>query len=372
VKWPCKHLLFHFEERPIRAPSKEALATKKKRRRTNGSEDLPSVIATILVAGGSVVRLEQFPETGAIEWGSSLSLVDTLGEKFRERLIDGARVLELGCGGGLPGLFCAAMGGNVILTDEEEALKPAAWNAQATGYPQRVWKVVGGKAAGGVPVQPVDPDAREDLGRLAVGALVEELELVGDSLHYQKLHGNGPQTGVVAVRRFGGAMLLTRTDERPDKEGAQGSAIVAPFTWDGEDAVALRERAGGELDLVLVSDCVNAPLYGDSSEDLADSIDVLCGAATTVLMSNQRRLDDGWEEFVQRLRRNLMVDKISSRSYRGIEVVVYSARRHSPSEGFVDFINQRTERAIFQVAAGEELEPPAELRKQWPKNTAIA
>lgn len=54
------------------------------------------------------------------DWGASLNLVDTLMARHRSDFAAGARVLELGSGLGIPGLVCASVGAEVVLTDRAD------------------------------------------------------------------------------------------------------------------------------------------------------------------------------------------------------------------------------------------------------------
>jgi len=54
------------------------------------------------------------------DWGASLTLIDAIMAKHRADLTKGTRVLELGCGLGVPGLVCASLGADVVLTDRAD------------------------------------------------------------------------------------------------------------------------------------------------------------------------------------------------------------------------------------------------------------
>merc|ERR1719197_802646 len=54
-----------------------------------------------------------------------MGLCDALLTAHRSDLAKGTRVLELGCGLGLPGMVCAIVGADVVLTDREEQSDPA-------------------------------------------------------------------------------------------------------------------------------------------------------------------------------------------------------------------------------------------------------
>jgi len=85
-----------------------------------------------------------------------------------------------------------------------------------------IWKVVGGADKGGILV-------REECAgssilfseRLSTGARIEEVELVGDRLHYDKIAGAGPSEGWVSIK-ISGKDLCIREAEPPADHGGQG------------------------------------------------------------------------------------------------------------------------------------------------------
>eukprot|EP00747_Dinoflagellata_sp_TGD_P186117 gnl/TRDRNA2_/TRDRNA2_42996_c0_seq1.p1 gnl/TRDRNA2_/TRDRNA2_42996_c0~~gnl/TRDRNA2_/TRDRNA2_42996_c0_seq1.p1 ORF type:complete len:402 (-),score=64.97 gnl/TRDRNA2_/TRDRNA2_42996_c0_seq1:34-1239(-) len=58
---------------------------------------------------------------GARVWDASVVLIDELMDRHVAALQNGAHVIELGCGLGLPGMVCAALGAHVVLSDVPEA-----------------------------------------------------------------------------------------------------------------------------------------------------------------------------------------------------------------------------------------------------------
>lgn len=79
---------------------------------------------------------------------------------------------------------------------------------QASARPPR-WKVVGGVGKGGIIVrQERDLQSEQLTERLSTGAIVEEIELFGDRLHYSRLSGTGPQTGWVSLRMARKELLI--------------------------------------------------------------------------------------------------------------------------------------------------------------------
>jgi len=69
------------------------------------------------------------------------------------------------------------------------------------------WVVVGGGDKGGIVVRKELDLKSPELGRLATGARVEQLELIGERLHFRKLAGEGPSIGWVSLSLRGRALL---------------------------------------------------------------------------------------------------------------------------------------------------------------------
>lgn len=74
-------------------------------------------------------------------WCSALVLTDELVDRHVDALRGGARVLELGCGLGLPGMACAALGARTLLTDMPQAM-PRVEESIRDNY-ERGWKGAG-------------------------------------------------------------------------------------------------------------------------------------------------------------------------------------------------------------------------------------
>jgi hypothetical protein len=78
-----------------------------------------------------------------------------------------------------------------------------------------VWEVVGGAANGGILVRSGQATSSSQLAeRLATGALVEEISLVGERLNFRLLTGSGPQEGWVSLKA-GGKDLLVKANAEP-------------------------------------------------------------------------------------------------------------------------------------------------------------
>jgi len=88
-----------------------------------------------------------------------------------------------------------------------------------------IWEVVGGADRGGIVVR-----MQQELGstleptRLSTGALVLELELVGERLHYGLLQGSGPNSGWVSTKLKDKELLIRTGQILPPVEEAQGQA----------------------------------------------------------------------------------------------------------------------------------------------------
>lgn len=66
-------------------------------------------------------------------------------------------------------------------------------------------------------------------GRLAAGAIVEEVELVGERLHFKRLSGSGPSGGWISCR-LKGRDLVTPFKPRGDVSWNSSPGIVSPVT----------------------------------------------------------------------------------------------------------------------------------------------
>lgn len=66
--------------------------------------------------------------------------------------------------------------------------------------PAAIWEVIGGKDKGGIMVREGrNLRSKEVAERLAFASFVEEVELVGERLHYKLMAGSGPATGWVSI-----------------------------------------------------------------------------------------------------------------------------------------------------------------------------
>lgn len=100
----------------------------------------------------------------------------------------------------------------------------------------QIWKVVGGSDKGGIIVRSGKQLSTEQLAaRLSTGALVEEVELVGDRLHYKRLSGTGPEDGWVSLT-FKEKPLVVKTDEKP------ALPVVLMFPGQGSQYVKMLEK----------------------------------------------------------------------------------------------------------------------------------
>jgi hypothetical protein len=71
-----------------------------------------------------------------------------------------------------------------------------------------IWKVTGGADKGGILVRKGQETTSPQLGeRLATGAVVEQVQLVGERLHYKTISGAGPAEGWVSLSISGKELL---------------------------------------------------------------------------------------------------------------------------------------------------------------------
>lgn len=84
----------------------------------------------------------------------------------------------------------------------------------------QIWEIIGGADKGGILVKEGESPGTKQMGeRLSTGALVEEIELKGDRLHYKLLSGTGPDEGWITIK-LPGKDLAIRTDKSPNVEEA--------------------------------------------------------------------------------------------------------------------------------------------------------
>eukprot|EP00747_Dinoflagellata_sp_TGD_P055482 gnl/TRDRNA2_/TRDRNA2_149563_c0_seq1.p1 gnl/TRDRNA2_/TRDRNA2_149563_c0~~gnl/TRDRNA2_/TRDRNA2_149563_c0_seq1.p1 ORF type:complete len:388 (+),score=75.90 gnl/TRDRNA2_/TRDRNA2_149563_c0_seq1:32-1195(+) len=91
----------------------------------------------------------------------------------------------------------------------------------------QLWLVVGGAETGGILVREGEATSSKRLEpRLSTGAKIEEIEVVGERLHFRKLLGTGPPEGWISIR-LPGKDLAVRIDLSDVKEEAEKDAQVA-------------------------------------------------------------------------------------------------------------------------------------------------
>uniref|UniRef100_A0A7S4SRL1 Uncharacterized protein n=1 Tax=Alexandrium monilatum TaxID=311494 RepID=A0A7S4SRL1_9DINO len=88
-----------------------------------------------------------------------------------------------------------------------------------------IWEVVGGVDLGGIVVRSSrDLQSAEAPERLGTGALVRELDILGDRLHYELLRGTGPGCGWVSIRSKHKVLLVKSAAWLSD--GDAGSSLL--------------------------------------------------------------------------------------------------------------------------------------------------
>ena len=203
------------------------------------------------MAQRAVIRLvRQLPLGSSFsDWGPSVAVCDQVIESHRSLLRAGCRVVELGCGVGLPSLVCASLGARVVATDLPSSIQDMETNSAANGWPQAVWHVVAGGSEG-IPVTK-ERGGKIQKERLSMDALVEELELRTELnlMNYRRLTGTGPKEGwVPLLRPYGNRPLLVKTELRPPAQRSyagdfgRGTIVVTPLRWDGFEALQLMRR----------------------------------------------------------------------------------------------------------------------------------
>eukprot|EP00442_Polarella_glacialis_P027314 CAMPEP_0115101798 /NCGR_PEP_ID=MMETSP0227-20121206/33466_1 /TAXON_ID=89957 /ORGANISM="Polarella glacialis, Strain CCMP 1383" /LENGTH=412 /DNA_ID=CAMNT_0002497657 /DNA_START=80 /DNA_END=1318 /DNA_ORIENTATION=+ len=148
----------------------------------------------------------------------------------------------------------------------------------------QMWEIVGGADKGGIIVREGDSIKSTQVDdRLSTGALVQELELKGERLHYKRVTGSGPAEGWVSIK-LTGKDLAVRTDKQagaatspnlPSAVGPQGEAplpIALFFPGQGSQYVKMMsgvqdlpavkemlEKAKAILGYDILDICLNGP-----------------------------------------------------------------------------------------------------------------
>jgi len=92
----------------------------------------------------------------------------------------------------------------------------------------QMWEIVGGSDKGGILVREgADLKSTQLTERVSTGALVEELELVGERLHYKLHEGTGPPEGWVSLS-LKEKPLVQKTDKKPTNGSATNGHARTP------------------------------------------------------------------------------------------------------------------------------------------------
>jgi len=106
----------------------------------------------------------------------------------------------------------------------------------------QIWEVVGGADKGGILVREGQSlKSVECPDRLSTGALIEEVNLVGERLCYKRLSGTGPEDGWISLT-VKGKELVSKSDKRPEKPPA-----VEPGLQSEKVKAMIKERCDREL-----------------------------------------------------------------------------------------------------------------------------
>mmetsp|Transcript_1830 Transcript_1830/g.5770 ORF Transcript_1830/g.5770 Transcript_1830/m.5770 type:complete len:258 (+) Transcript_1830:142-915(+) len=114
----------------------------------------------------------------------------------------------------------------------------------------RQWEVVGGAEKGGVLVKEgKDASSKQLPQRLTTGSVIEELDLVGERLHFRLLTGNGPPEGWISTV-ISKKVMARPVGASPDDPIPRGETAPAPRSAAGESGAeaggdAFHRQAGG-------------------------------------------------------------------------------------------------------------------------------
>lgn len=137
----------------------------------------------------------------------------------------------------------------------------------------QIWRVVGGSDKGGILVRAgAAPDSQKVDERLVTGALVEQLAMHGERLHYRLKDGCGPSAGWVSLFVSGKELLVkvASPPEAPRRMGGAPLALLFPGQGSGHVGMlagvkglpAVREmlrKADRLLGYDILNLCLNGP-----------------------------------------------------------------------------------------------------------------
>jgi len=116
----------------------------------------------------------------------------------------------------------------------------------------QMWEVIGGADKGGILVREGEAlSSAQTKERLSTGALIEEIELIGERLHYKLVEGSGtgPAEGWVGLK-LPGKVLVQKTFRKPRKpapetvgpDGKEPLKVCIMFPGQGSQYVKMLEE----------------------------------------------------------------------------------------------------------------------------------
>lgn len=197
---------------------------------------------------------------GSVLWAAAEVLVEHMLLNKRT-IIEGASILELGCGLGVPGMVCSLLGAKEVLLTEQDQLVPLLVKNIETNFP-------------------TSPN--------------EDGDVDNDALVYSRPKAVPLNWGTEeSIQFMSNRAIETNTKSAREEENSDGTKSVKPF------------------DVILICDCVFEPLYGDSWKLLCETLAVVAVDNTTeVLISCERRSEDAIDDFLEMLSEHFIVDNI--------------------------------------------------------------
>jgi len=145
----------------------------------------------------------------------------------------------------------SADGGIVVFDRQEQQILNAPEELR------RLWDIVGGAEKGGIMVREGrDLNSAQAPSRLSHGAVVEQLELVGERLRYKLVRGTGPEKGWISISLAGKALAVSKAQNSgsmgggsPQAGSAKGAVCMQlrPQMSDPNSGDSLRAGPNGEL-----------------------------------------------------------------------------------------------------------------------------
>ena len=278
---------------------------------------------------------------GSVLWAAAQVLVEELLLNSAVA-VRGKSIIELGCGLGIPGCVASLLGAREAVLTEQPTLLALLRQNVTRNFPAAAEGTVEGlRSEVEIYKRSLESVKKQKWGAMQNASHLRSVQAEEGRLVQLivDIEGRIQSMGDEHSASGGGACAAGACAACADAGGGGGGAAAAApkpveLSWGTEETerfLATHRRVGGLFDLILVCDCVFAPLYGDSWRLLCDTLRVLCpygsAAKTAALIACERRCDDGIDDFLANLGRDFDL-AVEWNSYADAELEALLATSH--------------------------------------------